>query len=53
THQKQKIRCRLCQKEIDNQQHWLTCPENEISLEEVIRITLNEVRSENRMSNGP
>ncbi|RIB08612.1 hypothetical protein C2G38_2211238 [Gigaspora rosea] len=35
--------CKLCRKEVDDQQHWMICPENEVSLKEVTEATLNEV----------
>ncbi|CAG8853776.1 27540_t:CDS:1, partial [Gigaspora margarita] len=40
-----EIACKLYLKEVDNQQYWLTCSKNELSLEEVIKITLNEVKA--------
>ncbi|CAG8812024.1 5902_t:CDS:1, partial [Gigaspora rosea] len=30
-------------KEVDDQQHWMICSENEVSLENVTKMTLNEV----------
>ncbi|RIB13164.1 hypothetical protein C2G38_2198564 [Gigaspora rosea] len=35
--------CKLYQKEVDDQRHWMICSENEVSLEEVTEATLKEV----------